>query len=261
MFPNPHETATEEKRSALAITAYSACNGLGTTTDEVLAALAASRSGLRPPPLPVDFATLCGVVDESLPAVSGRFSAYDSRQARIALTTLDPIRATLDAAIRRWGRERIGLVLATSTGGIAVSEEAHRSLRRTGRVPPDYDFGRRHAFFAWAELIRLVTGVAGPGHVVSTACSSGGKALASARRLIFAEIVDAVLVGGVDSLALTTICGFGGLGVLSAEPCRPFSARRNGMNIGEGGAMLLLERAGQARATLLGTGESSDARN
>jgi 3-oxoacyl-[acyl-carrier-protein] synthase-1 len=95
--------------------------------------------------------------------------------------------------------------------------------------------------------------------VVSTACSSSGKVLASARRLIAAGVADAVVVGGVDTLAETTLHGFHALGVLSAEPCRPFDVDRAGMNIGEGGAMLLVERDGEAVASLLGVGASSDA--
>ena len=94
--------------------------------------------------------------------------------------------------------------------------------------------------------------------MVSTACSSSGKVFGSARRLIAAGVVDAALIGGVDSLCRTTLCGFAGLSVLSPEACRPFSSERQGMNIGEGGAMLLVEREGHARAVVLGVGEGCD---
>jgi len=153
----------------------------------------------------------------------------------------------------------VGIVMATSTGGIAESEAATERFARSGRHPAGYDYERQHAFHAFATLLGALTDVTGPTYVVSTACSSSGKALASARRLIGADVVDAVLVGGVDALSLTTVCGFAGLNVISPEPCRPFSAQRQGMNIGEGGAMMLIEREGDARAVLLATGESSDA--
>ena len=153
----------------------------------------------------------------------------------------------------------MGLVIATSTGGIAVTETAYEQFRKSGQVPDGYDYERQHTFFAFVRLLKRMTGAAGPAYVVSTACSSSGKVLGSARRLIHSGMVDAVLAGGVDSLALTTLCGFAGLGVLSATRCRPFSSERKGMNIGEGGALILVERDGDARALLLGVGESSDA--
>ncbi len=240
------------------VTAYALCNCLGRTTEEAVAALAAGRSGLAQPPLPLPFDTVCGTVGGELPGLPAAWSAYDTRQARIALATLDQVRAPVAAALGRWGPERVALVMATSTGGIAVSEDAYDAVRDTGRRPASYDLERQHNFFAFVELLRAETGIAGPATVVSTACSSSGKVFASARRLIAAGVADAVLVGGVDSLCRTTLCGFAGLSVLSPEPCRPFCRERQGMNIGEGGALLLVERQGEARAAVLGVGESCD---
>jgi 3-oxoacyl-[acyl-carrier-protein] synthase-1 len=94
---------------------------------------------------------------------------------------------------------------------------------------------------------------------VSTACSASAKALGCGQRMIAAGVADAVLVGGVDGLCLTTLFGFHSLEILSASRCRPFCTERNGITIGEGAAYLLLERTGDARAFLLGVGESSDA--
>jgi 3-oxoacyl-[acyl-carrier-protein] synthase-1 len=243
----------------LAITAYSLCNCLGRTTAQVIDSLSESRTGLGPPPFSLPFETVCGAVRGELPKLPAQHSAYDAHQARIALQTFEEIRGPLAAAARRWGPDRIGIVMATSTGGIAVSEEAYDTLKKSGRLPAGYDYERQHTFFAFTDLLRAVSGAKGPAYVVSTACSSSGKVLASARRLIAADVVDAVLAGGVDSLSHTTLCGFAGLGVLSTTHCRPFALDRRGMNIGEGGAMLLIERAGEARALLLGVGESSDA--
>ncbi len=240
------------------VTAYALCNGLGRTTEEVIASLAAGRHGLAPPSLPLQFETVCGAVGGSLPGLPEAWAAYDTRQSRIARLTLDQIRDPVASAVRRWGPERVAMVMATSTGGIAVSEDAYDAVRDTGRRPTGYDLERQHSFFAFAEYLRAETGIAGPASVVSTACSSSGKVFGSARRLIAAGVADAVLVGGVDSLCRTTLCGFAGLSVLSPEACRPFSRERQGMNIGEGGALLLLERQGDARALVLGVGESCD---
>jgi len=245
--------------SELPITGYAVCNCLGRTTERFTESLAKSETGLGAPPVQLPFETVCGVVPGELEPIAPEYAVYDTRQSRIALETLRQIRPVLDAAVSRWGNDRVGMVLATSTGGIEVSERAHEAFRDHGKVPDGYDIEKQHSFFAFTRLMKLVTGVTGPAFVVSTACSSSSKVLGSARRLIHAGVVDAVLVGGIDSLCLTTLCGFAGLSVLSPEPCRPFSAERKGMNIGEGGALLLVERQGDARALLLGVGESSDA--
>ena len=242
-----------------AVTAYAVCNGLGRTTEQVVASLAAGRSGLVPPPMPLPFETVCGAVEDELPSLPEAWSLHDTRQARIAFQTLEQIRGPVASAVRRWGADRVALVMATSTGGIAVSEDAFDAFKTSGRTPAGYDLERQHSFFAFVDFLRAQTGIGGPATVVSTACSSSGKVFGCARRLLAAGVADAVLLGGVDSLCRTTLCGFAGLSVLSPEPCRPFSARRQGMNIGEGGAMLLIEREGEARAVVLGVGESCDA--
>jgi 3-oxoacyl-[acyl-carrier-protein] synthase-1 len=107
---------------------------------------------------------------------------------------------------------------------------------------------------AWA------LGLRGPAFVVSTACSSSGKALASARRLLRLGACDAVLCGGVDSLCRFTVRGFGALGAVSDQRCRPFSAARKGINIGEAAAFTLLSRE-PSDVRLAGCGESSDGYN
>src|SRR5690606_25506781 len=106
-------------------------------------------------------------------------------------------------------------------------------------------------------------GLSGPAATISSACSSSAKVFASARRMIQAGLIDAAVVGGVDTLCLTTLYGFNSLGLLAPQACRPFSAARNGISIGEAAALALLERAPaslDAGAVLLaGVGESSDA--
>jgi 3-oxoacyl-[acyl-carrier-protein] synthase-1 len=101
-------------------------------------------------------------------------------------------------------------------------------------------------------------GVAGPAYAISTACSSGAKALATGARLLRSGQVDAVVAGGVDALSGFTIAGFSALDAVSAERCNPLSANRRGINIGEGAALFLMGRdAGPVR--LSGWGESADA--
>jgi 3-oxoacyl-[acyl-carrier-protein] synthase-1 len=102
----------------------------------------------------------------------------------------------------------------------------------------------------------------GPCYGISTACSSSAKALGAAQRLIVAGFCDAVLVAGVDSLCRLTLRGFHSLQLISPEASRPMDARRQGINIGEAAALLLLERQhpdNDACPKLLAVGESSDA--
>lgn len=241
------------------ITAWSVCNALGGATPEVLAALFEGRSGLLPCTLDVPFETSCGALARSLPPPPASFAALDSRQLRVALGPVEEIAPAVRAASRRFGRDRVAVVLGTSTAGLEGTERAYGAFRRSGALPQGFDWDRQHAAHALLEFVRAATSAGGPGLVLSTACSSSGKAFGSAHRLLDAGACDAVLVGGVDSLCQTTLRGFHSLEVLSRTPCRPFSAARNGISIGEGAAFVLVERSGDGLARLLGEGETSDA--
>ncbi|MEP7314094.1 MAG: beta-ketoacyl synthase N-terminal-like domain-containing protein, partial [Pseudomonadota bacterium] len=99
--------------------------------------------------------------------------------------------------------------------------------------------------------------------VISCACSSSAKVFASAARMIEVGLIDAAIVGGVDSLCLTTLYGFHALQLTAVAPCRPYDVARAGISISEAAAFALLERPaaqpGGDAVYLLGTGESSDA--
>ena len=241
------------------MTAYAATNALGLNTDQVIAALRAGRAGLAPCPLDLPFSAPSGAVPDPLPQLPAPLGAYDSRTARLAVMALDEILPQVTAAIARYGAERVGLVLGTTTAGLARTEEAYHRLSHDGALPVDYDIHRQHSFGGLIEVVRKVASLDGPSYVVSTACSASAKAIGSAQRLIDSGVVDAVLVGGVDGLCHTTLRGFFSLQILSDQPCRPFGRDRNGINIGEGAAYLLIERAGESAVRLLGVGESSDA--
>jgi 3-oxoacyl-[acyl-carrier-protein] synthase-1 len=246
-------------RAPIPITAWSIVSALGGDVRTTASALREGRSGLTSGPAWFPFPTRCGAVPVDLPAPPAALAGFDCHQARIALATLDGIIGPLEAAIRRWGGSRVAMVLGTSTGGIDRTEQALDHHRATGQLPGDYHMLDQHNFAAFCRLFKQVSGAAGPSYVLSTACSSSAKVFASAARLLDADLADAVLVGGVDSLAKTTLFGFKSLDILADEPCRPFGLDRKGINIGEGGALLLLERSGDAAAHLLGVGESSDA--
>lgn len=245
--------------SAYAITAYSACCALGSTCDEVLSALYAGRSGLRESAFAPGITTALGSVADPLPALPVKLKGYDTRLARLATLLAEPLQPRLGSALRRYGADRLGIVVASSTAGLAATEAAYLSWNTSRSLPASYSFERSHAFHALVEVLRGLSGARGPGYVVSTACSSGNKVFGSAQRLLASGAVDAVLVGGIDTLCQITVRGFHSLGILSPKPCRPFARERDGTSIGEGGALLLIERDAAGRVGLWGVGECCDA--
>ena len=191
---------------------------------------------------------------------------FDCRNNRLALLGLmqDGFADAIASASRKYGAGRVGVFIGTSTSGILQTEMAYR--RRdpvSGAFPADFCYGATHNTFSVADFTRQFLGLNGPAVVVSSACSSSAKVFASARRMMAAGLIDAAVVGGVDSLCLTTLYGFNSLGLTSTQACRPFDIARDGLSIGEAAAFALLERmprqVDENAVLLLGVGESSDA--
>jgi 3-oxoacyl-[acyl-carrier-protein] synthase I len=246
-------------RSSLPITGYAVCNALGSDRAAVLASLSEGRTGLGPVPFELPFPTVTGAVEAVLPELPSALAAWSNRPSRMALHLIEQLEGALEKARQRWRPERIGVVLGTSTSGADATERAYEHFRRHGSLPPSYDFHKQHTFGALVDVVTRLTGAEGPAWVVSTTCTSSAKPFGSAQRMIASDLADAVIVGGIDTLCAMTLQGFHALGALSKRSCKPFSAERDGINIGEGGALLLVERAGDARALLEAVGESSDA--
>ncbi|MEO5831652.1 MAG: beta-ketoacyl-ACP synthase, partial [Rhodanobacter sp.] len=167
----------------------------------------------------------------------------------------------VEAARTRYGAARVALLLGTSTASIGATEEAYRQLDADGGFSDDWLYPPLHAPHSLAAFVAAALQLEGPCLTVSTACSSSAKVFASAERLIRLGLVDAAVVGGVDSLCDSVLFGFNALELIAREPCRPFDAARNGISIGEAAGFALLERAEMApdALQLLGYGEASDA--
>lgn len=231
--------------------AYDVVTSLGTGVGAHRQAFRGSCSGLAPDDsfgAPV----VLGRVRDLEPLPPGR-TRYSSRAGSIVHTLAERLRPT----VRKTGisSARIGVVIGTSTGGLERTE-AHL---RGAALDPVFDLHAQHAIAALPELAALVLGAEGPRVAVSTACTSGAKAFAIARRWLALGMVDLVVVGGADGLCGTTVRGFASLGVLSDSGCVPFGRDPSGMSVAEGGALFLLARDGDAPARLVGYGESSDA--
>lgn len=250
----------------LAISHIASATSLGAGTGALLDALRQGRSGLAPCAFEtVDLDTWIGEIAglDALP-VRADLSDYECRSNRLAQVGLeqDGFAAAVAAARARYGAGRIGVFIGTSTSGILSTEQAYR--RRdpsTGALPADFCYAGTHSNFSLGDFVRRYLGLEGPALVVSSACSSTAKVFGNAARMIEAGVCDAAVVGGVDTLCLTTLYGFNSLGLVARTPCRPFDAGRDGISLGEGAGFALLERVDAVAADvhLLGIGESCDA--
>ena len=251
----------------LAITAFCIASSLGVGRSATLAALQSGKSGLLPcrfetVDLPTFVGEVAGLDDLRLDHDLSRFDCRNNRLAHLAMTQ-DRFKPAIHAAKARYGAERIGVFLGTSTSGILQTEQAYR--RRdpaSGRLPSDFDYSGTQSTFSLAGFVMSTLGLRGPGFVVSSACASTTKVFATAARMIATGLCDAAIVGGADSLCLTTLYGFNALQLLATDPCRPFDAERCGLSIGEAAGFALLERSDNALSAklhVLGVGESSDA--
>lgn len=247
---------------------FTAASCIGRGLSPTLQALRQRRSGLKHCDFDtVDLDTYIGEVDgvDDL-AIRADLHAYDCRNNRLLQLTLeqDGFADAVSAAAEKYGRQRIGVFLGTSTAGILQTELAYRERdAATGALPAHFNYGATHNTFSASDFARRYFSLTGPAASVSSACSSSAKVFASARRMIEAGIIDAAIVGGVDTLCLTTLYGFSSLGLTSPAPCRPYDAERSGISIGEAAAVVLLERTpdslGADAILLQGIGESSDA--
>jgi 3-oxoacyl-[acyl-carrier-protein] synthase I len=238
---------------------------LGQGLDATAAALLAERSGLKP----CDFETVDidtwigevpGVDEIRLRADLARFDCRNNRLTQMGLQA-DAFEDGVRQAVARYGADRVGVFIGTSTSGMLQTELAYRQRDpATGALPASFKYAETHNAYSAPDYICQYFGLKGPSVALSAACASSAKAFGNAARMIAAGLIDAAIVGGVDSLCLTTLYGFRSLELTSSQPCRPYSASRDGISIGEAVGLALLDRNGPASALrLLGVGESSDA--
>lgn len=254
-------------RHALHIAASTASTAAGPGLAALTQALMAQTSHL----LSCDFETVA--LDTAIGRVKALdtfdfpepWAKFDCRNNRLAALGLaqDQFTEHVKACAAKVGAHRVGVFLGTSTSGMLQAELAYRE-RGTSEspLPAWFQYDHTHNTYSLAAFVRHALGLLGPAWVVSTACSSSAKVFATADRMVRMGLIDAAVVGGVDTLCLTTLYGFNSLQLLSDQPCRPYDAQRNGISIGEAAAFVLLTQGdlvSNARAKVLGVGESSDA--
>ena len=195
-------------------------------------------------------------VSEELVSLPGSLKKYQCRNNQLIATAYQEISEDVEALKVCYGKNRIGVILGTSTSGIAAGEEALKYHQEQGYFPEDFDYSQQEIGNC-SEFLAKYAEVTGVHYTVSTACSSSGKAFAAAYRLIQADMCDAMIVGGSDSLCKMTLNGFDCLDLVSPDICNPFSQNRKGLNIGEGAALFILSKV-PSDVILSGIGESSD---
>jgi 3-oxoacyl-[acyl-carrier-protein] synthase-1 len=247
---------------------FTATSCIGTGTAATLASLMQQRSGLKhcafeTVKIDTHIGEVTGVDAQRLPHELRKFDCRNNRLAELALQQ-DGFLETVRAAVARCGPRRVGVFIGTSTAGVMQTELAYRDRDPlSGALPASFQYATTHNSFSVADYVRQRCGLQGPAVALSSACASSAKAFGSARRMLEAGLIDAAVVGGTDSLCLTTLYGFHSLQLSSPAPCRPFDVARDGISIGEAAAFALLRRApddlDRDAVLLLGVGESSDA--
>ena len=249
----------------IAITASTVTTALGAGLSTNREALKQSRTGLQQNAFEgIEFDTYVGMVngvdDVILPGELADFDCRNNRLAELGLQQ-DGILEAVEELKSRYGAERIGLFIGTSTSGIQQTEMAYAKLDPvTGELPGWFKYATTHDVFSSVDYLSKRLGLRGPAQIISTACSSSSRVFAAAARHMQAGLCDAAIVGGIDSLCQMTLYGFNSLQLVSGQPCRPADAKRDGINIGEAAGYVLLEKEPQdTEHYLLGYGESSDA--
>ena len=249
----------------LKISAFTATTALGTGKAALLEGLEQSRSGLRAndfgEPAEQRLATFIGRVDgvEDV-ALPPELASWDCRNNRLAWKGLnaDGFIEAARAARERYGAHRVAVIVGTSTSSIGDTELAYTQMDAEGRFPERMRHSELHTTHSLGLFVAAALGLEGPNETLSTACSSSAKVFASAERLMRLGLIDAAVVGGVDTLCGSVLFGFNSLELVSNKPCQPFDVERGGISLGEAAGFALLER-GTGPLELLGYGEASDA--
>jgi len=244
---------------ACSLGALGMVNALGSSCDEIWPRLlAGDQSRLAPrKDLVPGRELIVGEVAGALPEIPAALHQYACRNNALALAALRQIEGAVEGATRRFGPARVAVVAGSSTSGVSDAEQSIRHRERTGSLRREFDYAQLE-FGGLAGFVAAQLGIRGPSYALSTACSSGARALASARSLLALGICDAVVAGACDSLSSLTTGGFSALQAVSHQITNPCSRNRSGLTLGEGAAFFLLTRD-PGGVQLLGVGESSEA--
>ncbi len=226
----------------IAVTALGVISPYGIGSSALEAGLLAGQSCLSPAAQVFPDFSGCVARVEALPAVA--HPQRSSRSDRLAMAAAENACAGLDPELLR----QSGVVMATTVAGLTelspeVAVDPAAWFSRAGLA-----CGAAYPISRVAAAVGEHLGVDGPVCAVSAACASGAVSLALAANMLLDGEVPLAIAGGSDALSEFTASGFHSLQSLDPAPCRPFDTNRQGLNLGEGAAVLILETLAHARA-------------
>lgn len=232
-----------EKRRGIAITGMGIISAIGMNVQETALALQTAKHGIR---------TLRRLETDHRGELLGGEVLLDNHQlyellgldhskayTRTELLSFFAVKEALSYVNSyRDDGYKTGLISATTVGGMDTTERFYNDYLVSAE---NRHFIPNHPCGFAAEQVAREFGIEGMCTTISTACSSAANAIMLGARLIKAGILDRAIVGGTDSLSRFTVNGFNALRIYSSEHCRPFDATRDGLNLGEAAAYLVLE--------------------
>lgn len=241
------------------LSALAMLNALGRSCDEIWPRLVSGDQGhlvIRDDLVP-DRSLIVGEVSGPLPTIPQALRRFACRNNSLTLAALEQIRDAIEDVVEAVGRDRVAVVMGSSTSGVSDAEDAIRQQVATGSLAPSFHYEQLE-FGGLSRFVAELLDLRGPAYTLSTACSSGARALASARSLLSLGLADAVIAGATDTLCGLTTNGFSALQVISDEITNPCSRNRKGLTLGEGTAIFVVTRE-SGGIQLRGAGESSEA--
>ncbi len=230
---------------------------LGDTLEENMQKILQGKSALEKDEQILKKPIYIGKINSPLPKIKNPL--FQTRTNQILLNSILQIDDIIQKAIKKYGKNRIGVVIGTTTTGIEENFELFKNNAKTSKWNLSLYEHEKQALSNPADFVKDFYSLSGISYGISTACTSGAKALINARRLIENDICDCVICGGVDSINTLTINGFDSLGLLCPNISNPLSKNRNGINIGEGAGVFLCSRDEISSVILAGYASNSDA--
>jgi len=244
-----------------------AISAIGDTVAQQHGSLVKGRSGISTlSQFPSRYAGLlpCGEVKKATSALQDILGMHEAGVTRTSLLALHAFReAIIDAGLSDTQLQSAGtaLVGASTVGGMCLTDELYHDANNDSDAGSPYVHSYDNS--SVTLFLQKQYGIGGVVNTINTACSSSANAILYGARLIQNGLAQRAIVGGADALAKFTINGFKSLHILSDEPCAPFDANRKGLNLGEAGAFLVLEKEEDAagkkiHAIVAGYGNSND---
>lgn len=226
--------------------------------DEFCRNLLSSKSYLSPLFNKKDFLVGRVDVDECI-YTKGLKQHFKTRTNAILFQAIMQIEHDIKSVVNKFGSHRVGVVLGCTTTGIEENFAAFNQYANSGFFDKNLFYKQRNSLCNPAEFVADMFHLKSVNFAISTACTSGLKAMIKGFELINANVCDAVICGGVDSLSSLTLHGFSSLDILSKKNANPFSKNRDGINIGEGAAVFVMSKEALSNTIILGFASNNDA--